>query len=247
MNDGFFLSDSLSFPPPHLAGKDGILAVGGDLSVERLLLAYQKGIFPWFSNDDPIIWWSPDPRMVLYPEELKVARSLRKTIRKNIFHVTLDTAFKEVVTACAEIREQSNEGTWIVDDMIAAYTRLYASGFAHSVEVWHKGSLAGGLYGVSLGRCFFGESMFTVVSDASKVALVYLVDLLKSLNFKMIDCQVTTGHLKRLGAREISRSRFLRELKQSMAEPTIKGRWTAMATDGLTMTNLTNKNKQAEN
>ena len=221
----YLLSDDLSFPQPDLAGKDGLLAVGGDLSKERLLLAYHNGIFPWFSDDEPIIWWSPDPRLVLYPDELKISRSLKKTIKKNIFNITMDTAFEEVINACAKVRTMQKKETWIVDEMIKAYCGLHKSGYAHSVEVWHQGKLAGGVYGVSLGRCFFGESMFTLFRDASKVAIVYLVEFLKSLSIKLIDCQVTTDHMIRFGAREIDRKKFLKELKASLNAPTIRGKW----------------------
>ena len=217
----YLLTEELLFPPPHLAEEGGLLAVGGDLSEERLLLAYSSGIFPWYSDDEPILWWSPDPRLVLYPNELNVSGSLRKVLRKGTFHVTLDTAFPQIITACASIRES----TWIVDDMIHAYCRLHESGYAHSVEVWQDGELAGGLYGVSLGRCFFGESMFSRRSNASKVALYHLVEHVKALHFDLIDCQVTSDHLLRLGAREIPRRQFLAEIKQSLKSPTLKGKW----------------------
>jgi leucyl/phenylalanyl-tRNA--protein transferase len=221
----YLLSDDLKFPSPYLASGEGLLAVGGDLSQERLLLAYSLGIFPWYSEGEPIMWWSPDPRLVLYPSEIKISKSLQKTIKKGIFHVTLDHAFEKVIYACAQSRTKNDEGTWIVDDMIGAYCKLHESGFAHSVEAWHKGELAGGLYGVSLGECFFGESMFTHISNASKVAFVSLVEHLQALQFEMIDCQITTPHLISFGAREIPRARFLQELKQAMALPTIKGKW----------------------
>ncbi|QTA86403.1 leucyl/phenylalanyl-tRNA--protein transferase [Desulfonema magnum] len=221
----FLLSDKIGFPPPHLAEKDGLLAIGGDLSEKRLILAYRMGIFPWYSDDEPLIWWSPDPRLVLYPREIRVSKRLKRTIRKGDFHVTMDLAFPEVITACAELRKQKGEGTWIVDGMIEAYCKLHESGFAHSVEAWYGGELAGGLYGVSLGKCFFGESMFARVSNASKVAFVRLVKYLEALSFDMIDCQVTTDHLLRFGAREIPRKRFLRELEKSLRTPTIKGKW----------------------
>lgn len=221
----FLLSEKIEFPSPHLAAKDGLLAVGGDLSRERLLLAYRMGIFPWFSDDNPILWWSPDPRLVLYPEEIKVSKTLKKVIKKNVFTVTMDTAFKEVIHHCAKVRIQKNEGTWIVRDMIDAYCRLHDSGVAHSVEAWHRGELAGGLYGVSLGRCFFGESMFTRISNASNVALVNLVTYLSDLEFDLIDCQVTTEHLIRFGAREIPRALFLRQLDKAVNAPTKKGNW----------------------
>ena len=220
------LSQKLVFPSPHLASHQGLLAVGGDLSIERLLLAYRRGIFPWYSEGEPILWWSPDPRLVLYPDELKVSRSLNKVINRGIFKVTMDRAFEEVISECARVRLETQEGTWIVDDMVSAYCRLHAAGYAHSVEAWQGERLAGGLYGVSLGRCFFGESMFTRVSNASKVALVVLVKHLKTLGFALIDCQIATTHLKRFGAKEISRVRYLKELKEALITPTLKGGWT---------------------
>jgi len=213
----FLLSDEIKFPQPHLAREDGLLAVGGDLSQDRLLLAYKMGIFPWYSDSEPILWWSPDPRFVLYPDDIKISKTLKKIIEKDIFHITIDQAFSQVITSCARIRLQNNEGTWIDKDMIKAYCKLHESGFAHSVEAWHEGELAGGLYGVSLGRCFFGESMFTRISNASNVAFVFLVEYLKSLSFDMIDCQVFSEHLVRFGAKEIPREQFLRELEQLMA------------------------------
>ena len=221
----FLLSDTIEFPPPHLASEEGLLAVGGDLSQKRLLLAYRMGIFPWFSNNEPILWWSPDPRLVLYPHEIKISKTLKKIIKKEVFKVTMDLAFNEVINQCAQVRLKKNQGTWIVKDMIDGYCNLHESGFAHSVEVWHKGDLAGGLYGVSLGKCFFGESMFTLVSDASNVGLVKLVEHLKELSFNMIDCQVATEHLTRFGAREIPRIRFLNQLEKSLKSPTQKGKW----------------------
>jgi leucyl/phenylalanyl-tRNA--protein transferase len=221
----FLLSDTIEFPTPHLASKDGLLAVGGDLSQERLLLAYRMGIFPWFSNNEPILWWSPDPRLVLYPHEIKISKTLRKIIKKDVFSVTMDLAFNEVINECAQVRVQKNEGTWIVKEMIDAYCNLHEAGFAHSVEVWHQGYLAGGLYGVSLGKCFFGESMFTRISNASNVGLVKLVEHLKELSFDMIDCQVPTEHLTRFGARQIPRMRFLHKLENSLKAPTKRGKW----------------------
>ena len=227
--------EKIVFPPPHLSRKDGLLAVGGDLSKRRLLLAYAMGIFPWFSEGEPIMWWSPDPRLVLYPRELKLSKSLVKTIKKGMFKITVDSAFKQVINSCAQVRLQNNQlynrrfyknrGTWIVDDMIKAYIDLHESGFAHSVEAWYKEELAGGLYGVSLGRCFFGESMFIYKSNASKVAFVALAQHLKALSFDMIDCQQTTEHLIRFGAREISRNSFLKQLEMSLKFPTIRGKW----------------------
>ena len=221
----FLLSDTIEFPPPHLASEDGLLAAGGDLSQKRLLLAYRMGIFPWFSNNEPVLWWSPDPRLVLYPREIKISKTLKKIIKKNMFSVTMDLAFNEVINQCAQVRLQKNQGTWIVKEMIDAYCSLHESGFAHSVEVWLQGDLVGGLYGVSLGRCFFGESMFTLVSNASNVGLVKLVEHLKELSFDMIDCQVPTAHLTRFGARQIPRIRFLNQLEKSLKAPTWKGKW----------------------
>lgn len=212
----FLLNNRIEFPPPRLASEIGLLAIGGDLSRKRLLLAYRMGIFPWFSEREPIMWWSPDPRLVLYPEEIKVSKSLQKIMKKEIFRITIDSAFDQVINACAEIRRKNNEGTWIVNDMIEAYCRLHESGFAHSVEAWRHDKLVGGLYGVSLGGCFFGESMFTRISNASKVAFVKLVEHLKTLSFDLIDCQLTTTHLKQFGAREIPRSQFLAQLEKSL-------------------------------
>jgi leucyl/phenylalanyl-tRNA---protein transferase len=221
----FLLSDNIKFPPPHFARKDGLLAIGGDLSRERLLLAYRKGIFPWYSDGEPILWWSPDPRLVLYPEELRVSRSLKRTIRKERFQITMDKEFYKVIQSCAEIRLNKKQPTWIVPEMINAYCQLHKSGYAHSVEAWHRGKLAGGLYGLALGKCFSGESMFTQVKDASKVAFVYLVIFLKSLGFQLIDCQVKTSHLMSFGAREISRKTFLQHLEKALDISQASGKW----------------------
>jgi leucyl/phenylalanyl-tRNA--protein transferase len=169
------LSDKISFPPPYLAEEDGLLAVGGDLSQERLLKAYSIGIFPWYSEDSPILWWSPDPRLVLFPSELNVSRSLRQFINKGIFTVTMNTAFEQVIQCCADTSRTGQSGTWITDEMIRAYTGLHRAGHAHSVEAWHNSELVGGLYGIIMGRMFFGESMFTKMSNASKVAFVTLL------------------------------------------------------------------------
>ena len=221
----FLLSDNIAFPPAHLASKNGLLAVGGDLSKPRLLCAYRRGIFPWFSKEEPILWWSPDPRLVLYPDELKIARSLKKIIKKKIFKITADRAFEQVINQCAKVRLHNNEPTWIVDDMIRAYTCLHESGIAHSVEAWHNDHLVGGLYGVSIGRCFFGESMFTLKSNASKVAFVRLVEYLHQASFQLIDCQMTTEHLMRFGARIISRQLFIKQLQKAVNEPYPCNRW----------------------
>ena len=221
----FKLPEELLFPPPDLAEDSGLLAVGGDLCESRLLLAYSMGIFPWYSEGDPILWWSPDPRLVLFPDGLLISRSLRQTIRKRTFSVTMDTAFEEVVSNCAAVHQKADGNTWITDEMIEAYTRLYHSGFAHSVEVWSEGELVGGLYGMSLGSAFFGESMFTKKSDASKVAFVELAQYVMKWDFSFIDCQLTTPHLMSLGAREIPRSEFLEALASALKEPTKKGKW----------------------
>jgi leucyl/phenylalanyl-tRNA--protein transferase len=221
----FLLSDQLVFPPVHLAHTNGLLAIGGDLSVKRLLLAYKSGIFPWFSDEEPIMWWSPDPRLVLYPGELKVSKSLKKIIKKDIIHVTMDSAFDCVIASCAQVRLQKNEGTWVGKNMITAYCKLHDLGYAHSVEAWSEGELAGGLYGVSLGKCFFGESMFTRKNNASKVAFVKFVEYLKGLSFDMIDCQVTTDLLISFGAKEIPRKQFLKQLEKSLKVPTTRRKW----------------------
>ena len=212
----FRLPNELIFPDPGLAEKDGLLAVGGDLSEDRLLLAYSMGIFPWYSDGSPILWWSPDPRLVLMPGDLKVSRSLRQVIKKGVFTVTMNTAFEEVIRHCSEIDRRGQNGTWITGEMIDAYIRLHRAGYAHSVESWHDGELAGGLYGLALGKAFFGESMFAKKSNASKVAFVTLVENLCKLDYHFIDCQVTTEHLKRLGAKEVTRKKFLGMLKKAL-------------------------------
>ncbi len=208
------LSDELVFPHPTLADPGGLLAVGGDLSPRRLLLAYAHGIFPWYSETEPILWWSPDPRLVLFPHELKISRSLARTIKKQTFSVTVDGAFGEVIRKCATTRDE----TWITGEMIDAYERLHELGVAHSVETYCEGGLVGGLYGLALGRAFCGESMFSTMSDASKVALVHLARYLGERGFELIDCQVPTDHLKSLGAREIPRKDFLRLLAAALGE-----------------------------
>ncbi len=229
----FRLSEELLFPPTHLASEGGLLAVGGDLSPQRLLLAYGRGIFPWYSEEEPILWWSPDPRLILPPEEIRISRSLKRLLKKAKFQVTMDTAFDQVIQACARVRLQGGEGTWIVEEMIQAYSRLHKDGFAHSVEVWLEGELAGGLYGVSLGGCFFGESMFTQATNASKVAFVHLARQLTDWSFTLIDCQVTTGHLMRFGAREVSRTIFMDLLNQSLRLPTRRGMWAFETDEGV--------------
>jgi len=217
----FSLSKDIAFPPPELAEPDGLLALGGDLSPKRLLLAYRMGIFPWYAKDTPILWWSPDPRLVLFLHELHISHSLRRVLKKGVFRVTFDRAFRQVIEACARVRIEQGEDTWLVPEMIDAYCRLHQLGHAHSVETWREGRLVGGLYGVAIGRVFFGESMFSTASDASKVALVHLARRMARCGYELIDCQVTTNHLKRFGAREIPRSRFLRLLGRLTSQPTL--------------------------
>lgn len=216
----FALPDEcVAFPDPELADPDGLLAVGGDLSLPRLVSAYSRGIFPWYSEQTPILWWSPDPRPVLCPRELHVPRSLERVLRKGVFRITMDQAFPEVMRACATAPRPQGEGTWIVEEMVRAYTDLHRAGLAHSVEAWQEGRLVGGLYGVALGRAFFGESMFHLVPDASKVAFVTLVRRLATWGFAFVDCQQTTPHMLRFGAQEWPRSRFLRELAAALVPP----------------------------
>ena len=222
-----FLRADDPFPPVDKAFElpNGLLCAGADLSPERLIDAYRQGIFPWFSEGDPILWWSPDPRMVLVPEELKVSRSLRKSVRRGIYDVRTDTAFRSVIEECAGPRD-GRAGTWIVPEMIEAYTRLHELGFAHSVESWQDGELVGGLYGIALAPVFFGESMFARATDASKVALVHLVEALQARGYRLIDCQQATTHLASLGAREIPRQAFAKFLEDSIQYPPIGERWT---------------------
>jgi leucyl/phenylalanyl-tRNA---protein transferase len=221
----FRLSAKHTFPPVSLAEPDGVLAVGGDLSVGRLLAAYRAGIFPWYSKGYPILWWAPDPRFVLFPDRLRVSDSLRRVLKKGGFSVTFDKAFGAVIAACGKIKRRRQRGTWITEDMIEAYRRLHEAGYAHSVETWFQGGLVGGLYGVSLGRAFFGESMFARVSDASKVALVTLVDRLKAQGLTMIDCQVHTPHMESLGAVEVPRDDFMDLLREALQGETVRGDW----------------------
>ncbi len=214
------------FPPVDRASPEGLLAVGGDLCTERLLEAYRQGIFPWYNDDQPILWWSPDPRAVLFPDKLHVSRSLKRSLRSRVFSVTLDTSFWNVMKQCAGPRPQYPDGgTWITGDMLDAYTRLHELGYAHSVETWQEGRLVGGLYGVAMGGAFFAESMFTQVDDASKVALVRLVRQLQAWNFRLIDCQQFSPHVSRFGAEEISRADFITHLNESLTLPDRLGRW----------------------
>lgn len=216
----------LHFPPVDRASHEGLLAVGGDLCPERLLEAYRRGIFPWYNDDQPILWWSPNPRAVLFPNKLHVSRSLKRRLRPAVFTVTLDTSFRTIMEQCAGARPQHPEGgTWITGEMLDAYTRLHELGYAHSVETWQNGRLVGGLYGVAIGRAFFAESMFTRVDDASKVALVRLVKQLQAWNFHLIDCQQFSPHVSRFGAEEIPRADFIKHLDQALTLLDRRGRW----------------------
>jgi leucyl/phenylalanyl-tRNA--protein transferase len=222
----FWLDKDLRFPPPTLASEEGILAIGGDLSPERLLLAYGMGIFPWFNPGEPILWWSPDPRFVLFPKELKVAKSMRPYLNQQKFGVTFDQRFAGVMSHCRHSPRNGQSGaSWITDNMIAAYTRLHHMGYAHSVEVWQGDALVGGLYGIALGKCFFGESMFTKVPNASKVGFILLVRWLEAQGFVLVDCQQQTQHLASLGARAIPRDVFLDILVKNKAETTQIKQW----------------------
>lgn len=228
MTAPYLLSDDSIdlFPDVELAldEPNGLLAVGGDLNPKRLLAAYKKGIFPWFNDDQPILWWSPNPRSILKLDDLKISRSLSKTLKKNIFHVSFDTAFDDVINECASMRKDGF-GTWITSDMADAYKELHQLGYAHSVECWHEQKLVGGLYGLSIGHAFFGESMFSRKSDASKVALVHLVQQLKQWGFDFIDAQVSSEHMESLGAKNITRRQFINELQQTLKLSSRIGRW----------------------
>jgi leucyl/phenylalanyl-tRNA--protein transferase len=221
-----WLAPDQPFPPVHRALREpnGLLAAGGDLTLHRLLEAYRRGIFPWYSEGEPVLWWSPDPRMVLVPSEIAVSRSLKKRVRSRLYEIRADTCFTAVMRACAEPREDQ-AGTWITDDIVSAYSALHAAGIAHSIEAWHEDKLMGGLYGVAIGRMFYGESMFTRATDASKVALVHLARQLDRWRFGMIDCQMETSHLASLGARTISRKEFLGRLSELINYPTPTGAW----------------------
>lgn len=224
----FELISDIIFPPVEMSTREGILAVGGDLSPERLLCAYRSGIFPWYMPESPIIWWSPDPRFVLFTDELKVPRSMRRIFNRNYFRFTFDTQFEEVIKSCS-LPRKDEKSTWLVPEMIDAYIELNRLGYAHSAEAWSGDRLAGGLYGVSLGRCFFGESMFTRENNASKATLIFLAQRLRELGFKMIDSQVYTSHLAMLGARMIPRSEYLEYLKESLKYESITGNWGKLA------------------
>jgi leucyl/phenylalanyl-tRNA--protein transferase len=212
------LSKDLVFPDPSLAEEDGLLALEGDLSPERLLLAYSNGIFPWFSEEEPILWWSPDPRFVIYPKDIRISHSMKKILK--IYKISFDTCFRDVISNCSNMRKE--EGTWITNEMIEAYCKLHELGFAHSVETWYEGKLVGGLYGVSMGKCFFGESMFSTMDNASKAAFITLSKLLDEKDFVVIDCQVHTNHLESLGAVYISRKDFLQVIRRGVSIAPLK-------------------------
>jgi len=226
----FLLTEKTDFPAPERAGPGGLLAAGGDLSPQRLLRAYGRGIFPWYAQGEPILWWSPDPRFVLFPDEARVPRSLNRIINKKIFNLTFDRAFDAVVSGCAQPRADQ-DGTWITADMRQAYGGLHALGYAHSLEAWHEGTLAGGLYGIALGRCFFAESMFHVQANASKAIFFALARVLKEKGFFIIDCQLRAPHLAAWGARAIPRRQYLEWLRRGMAYKTLRGDWGKQATE----------------
>ena len=234
----FALNEKIEFPPVGLAERNGILAVGGDLSPQRLLLAYSLGIFPWYGSGEPLLWWSPDPRCVLFPENLHVSKRMERKLRSGNFILRSDTCFREVITSCAGIKRKHEKGTWINPDIISAYCRLHDLGWAHSIEAFIPDDspapgtgdtpvlqVAGGLYGISLGRCFFGESMFSSVSDASKAAFISMVRALGALGIEIIDCQLPTPHLLSLGAEEIHRSEYMDMLERLLEDPDLRGRW----------------------
>ena len=221
----YMLTDELRFPPPEGASPEGIVAIGGDFRAERLLLGYAQGIFPWPSEGLPLLWFCPDPRFALVPAEAHIARSLRKRMRKGTFEVRFDTAFSETIRTCADTGRPGQRGTWITQNLITGYERLHRLGYAHSIEAWTEGKLVGGLYGVGLGKVFFGESMFAHVPDASKVAFAMLLGQLAAWEFQLVDCQVHTDHLERFGARGFPRSEFLQLLRRAVADEREVGQW----------------------
>lgn len=221
----YLLTDKLVFPPAEGASREGVVAVGGDFRPERLLLAYSQGIFPWPTAGMPLLWFSPDPRFVLRPREAHVGRSLAKTMKRGTFEIRFDTEFEAVIRACGLVPRPGQDGTWIQEDLIEGYVALHRLGYAHSIEAWRDGALVGGLYGVSLGSCFFGESMFAIDPDASKVAFVTLLAHLDRWGIGLVDCQVKTDHLTRFGAKEIPRKAFLAELRERLPQPTKRGLW----------------------
>jgi leucyl/phenylalanyl-tRNA---protein transferase len=222
----YLLSDDLAFPSPENADEDGLLAIGGDLSPERLVIAYSTGIFPWYSEGEPIMWWSPDPRMIIKPEEFTPSRSLRRTWKRGDFTLTMDTAFRDVITQCARVPRHDQDGTWITPEMMESYCKLHELGIAHSVECRSGGQLVGGIYGLSLGNCFFGESMFAKKSDASKLAFWALMGMAQSLKLDFVDCQLHNPHLESLGAYTVPRATYMNWLYKSLAGPTRQKSWT---------------------
>ncbi len=221
----YLLNKEIVFPHPSLADENGLLAVGGDLSPERIITAYANGIFPWYNKGEPILWWSPNPRCVMFPNNFTASKSLRLLVKKNIFEVSFDTAFSSVITKCAKVHKSNQSETWITSEMKKAYILLHHLGFAHSVETYLNKKLVGGLYGVVIGKVFYGESMFHIVSNASKVAFYYLVEKLKQWNFDIVDNQTTSEHLLNLGSEEIDREKFLAILKKSVSKETHRGKW----------------------
>lgn len=219
----FLHPDHAVFPHPELANEDGLLAVGGNLEPERLLTAYSFGIFPWYNQNEPIAWWSPDPRAVVLPGTVKISKSMRSFLRR--YELRIDTAFEEVIQSCKYVPRSGEDATWITDAMVEAYTSLHHLGYAHSFETWYKGKLIGGLYGLSLGKCFFGESMFSLENNASKFAFIQLSEWTKERDFILIDCQVPNDHLSRMGCGEISRQKYLQYMRQNLKFPTKKGKW----------------------
>ncbi len=234
----YSLDEALWFPDPNDAEAHGLLAIGGDLSTERLLLAYRHGIFPWYSDNEPILWFSPDPRVVLYPSRSRLDRSARRTLARAGYRLTMDRAFDRVIRLCAGIARKGQRGTWITADMIEAYCRLHETGFAHSVEAWDGGELVGGLYGVGLGRYFAGESMFRLRDGASLLALVALLRQLAAWGFTLFDCQVPSAHVARMGAVARPRRRFLEELRVALQGPTRRGAWRFEIPLGLSLTRV---------
>lgn len=221
----FRLTDQIQFPPPDLAEESGLLAIGGDLSPERIIQAYNKGIFPWYSPGDPLLWWFTAPRLVIFTDEFRIPKRLIRYAKKSSVEITCDQAFKEVIRECANIRTETGDETWISPEMQTAYTNLHDLGYAHSVECWHDGLLVGGLYGIALGKIFFGESMFSRMKSSSQFGLIGLVNILKRKNYKLIDCQMTTNHLLRFGAREISGNEFQNCLRTNIREITPDKEW----------------------
>lgn len=221
----FQLDERIIFPPPELAESNGLLAIGGDLSPERLIAAYRLGIFPWFSEGEPILWWFTSPRLILYPNELHIPKRLQRELKKQAWSITFDTAFARVISMCSTVRTNQSKETWITESMIKGYMRLHELGYSHSVECWYEGELVGGLYGVALDRIFFGESMFTIKSNSSKICLIHLVKRLQKYQYRMIDCQMTTDHLLQFGTREVSGSVFRQELQNNIINISPDGVW----------------------